>query len=112
MQAAERVSQIQVAHSDRDALQAIVDDLLELRLIACGQLLGPVRSSYRWEGALHHEEEWLALLKTAHAAVPDVLARVRELHGYEIPEILATDAADGHPAYLRWVLEQTGQGRG
>jgi len=102
------VSQIQVVHSDRDALRAIVEELLRERLIACGQLLGPIESSFRWEGEIRHEQEWLALLKTASALVGAVRARVRALHSYEVPEILVTEISDGEPDYLSWVLAETG----
>jgi periplasmic divalent cation tolerance protein len=106
----EGVSQIQVSHSDRAALQEIVDRLLEQRLIACAQLIGPISSSFRWEGALQHEEEWLALLKTASNVVDDVLARVAQMHSYDVPEILVVHDLDGHHPYLQWVLSETGQG--
>jgi periplasmic divalent cation tolerance protein len=99
--------QIQVVHSERAALQAIVEDLLERRLIACGQLIGPIASSFRWQGELQHEEEWLALLKTWQAALPAALQRVRELHSYEVPEILVFEIACGEGSYLRWVQEET-----
>ncbi|HTY96612.1 MAG TPA: divalent-cation tolerance protein CutA [Solirubrobacteraceae bacterium] len=104
---AEDVCQIQVSHSDRDALQAIVEQLLEQRLIACGQVLGPISSSFRWEGQVQREQEWLALLKTSAALAEPVCARVAELHPYEVPEILVTELSGGHEPYLRWVLEQT-----
>ena len=98
---------MQVVHSDRAALQAIVDDLLERHLIACGQLLGPISSSFRWQGSLQREDEWLALLKTASSRLQEVLARVRELHSYEVPEVLALDVRDGESSYLGWVLAET-----
>ena len=107
MPAAAEICQIQVAHSEREALQAIVDDLLERRLIACGQLLGPVTSSFRWRGSREREEEWLALLKTARSRAPEVCERVRALHSYEVPEVLVTEIAGGEASYLEWVLEQT-----
>jgi periplasmic divalent cation tolerance protein len=103
------VCQLQVAHSDREALQAIVEDLLELRLIACGQLLGPVASSFSWRGAREHEQEWLALLKTSSERAGEAAARVRELHSYELPEILVSEISGGDPDYLRWVLESTSE---
>ena len=88
-----RSAQIQVSHSDRDALEAIVEQLLQERLIACGQVLGPVSSSFRWEGEVQREQEWLALLKTATALADPVRARVAELHPYEVPEIIVTRGA-------------------
>ena len=104
---AEEVAQIQVSHSDRDALEAIVGQLLQERLIACGQVLGPVSSSFRWEGEVQREQEWLALLKTATALADRVLARVAGLHPYEVPEIIVTPVVGGHAPYLQWVLQQT-----
>jgi periplasmic divalent cation tolerance protein len=106
----EGVSQIQVSHSDRAALQAIVDELLEQRLIACGQIVGPISSAFRWEGAVQHEEEWLALLKTASDVVDDVLAEVARMHSYDVPEILAAHDLDGHHPYVQWVLAETRRG--
>lgn len=104
---AAQVCQLQVAHSDRDALQVIVDDLLDRRLIACGQLLGPLASSFDWRGAREHEQEWLALMKTSSDRVQAATARVRELHAYELPEILVSEMSGGDPEYLSWVLEST-----
>jgi periplasmic divalent cation tolerance protein len=106
----EQICQLQVSHSDREALQAIVDALVAERLIACGQLLGPMTSTFRWEGALQHEQEWLALLKTSQERVERVLARVAELHSYEVPEILVTRGILGHEPYINWVLQETRAG--
>ena len=107
---AEDVCQIQVSHSDRAALEQIIELLLEQRLIACGQVLGPVSSCFRWEGRVEREREWLGLLKTAASRVPEVQARIAEAHPYEVPEILVTQVAGGHQPYLLWVLEQTSGG--
>ena len=106
----EDVCQIQVSHSDRAALEALIEELLERRLIACGQVLGPVSSCFRWEGRVEHEQEWLALLKTAAARAAEVEALIVERHPYEVPEILVTAVSGGHEPYLRWVLDQTSGG--
>lgn len=103
----EGVVQIQVSHSDRRTLEAIVQQLLAQRLIACGQVLGPISSSFRWEGEVKAEREWLALLKTAAPLAGPARARIAELHPYEVPEILVTAVSDGHEPYLRWVLRET-----
>lgn len=103
----EGVCQIQVSHSDRPALEELIGQLLERRLIACGQVLGPIRSCYRWEGRVEREDEWLGLLKTAASRAAEVQALLAELHPYEVPEILVTQLVGGHEPYLRWVLEQT-----
>ncbi len=106
----EGVCQIQVSHSDRAALEALIEELLQRRLIACGQVLGPVWSRYRWEGRVEHEQEWLGLLKTAASRAHEVESLLAERHSYEVPEILVTQVAGGHEPYLRWVLEQTSGG--
>jgi periplasmic divalent cation tolerance protein len=103
----EPICQLQVSHSDREALQAILDALVAERLIACGQLFGPMTSTFRWEGAVQHEQEWLALMKTAEDRVEQALARIAELHSYEVPEILVTRGIAGSESYLGWVHEET-----
>jgi periplasmic divalent cation tolerance protein len=102
-----RVVQIQVVHSDRDALDGMITELVGERLIACGQVMGPIRSTFFWEGSVHKEDEWLALLKTSDGAVGDLVARLAEVHSYDVPEILITEVAGGYLPYLDWVLEQT-----
>ncbi len=102
------IAQVQVAHDDRDALQAIIDTLLAERLIACGQIVGPVFSTYEWQGDVERaQQEWLALLKTTTAVAADLVQRIEELHTYELPEILVVEAAGGHGPYLEWVAAQT-----
>lgn len=101
------IAQVQVAHDDRDALQAMVEMLLSERLIACGQIVGPVSSTYAWRGELQRgEQEWLALLKTTTAVAERVIERIRELHSYDTPEILLIEVSGGHGPYLEWVAEQ------
>ena len=70
-------------------------------------MLGPISSSFRWEGEVKAEREWLALLKTAAPLAGPARARIAELHPYEVPEILVTAVSDGHEPYLRWVLRET-----
>lgn len=100
--------QVQVAHDDRAALGAMIDTLVQERLVACGQVVGPIESTYRWEGEVRHEQEWLALLKTAATSARRLVARVAELHSYETPQIIVVEIAGGHGPYLQWVAEQVG----
>jgi periplasmic divalent cation tolerance protein len=101
------VVQIQVVHSDREALDGMIGELVEQRLIACGQVLGPIGSTFSWEGSVQRAEEWLALLKTSKGAVDDLIARIAEMHSYDVPEILVTEIAVGYLPYLDWIVEQT-----
>jgi periplasmic divalent cation tolerance protein len=77
--------------------------LVEERLCACVNLVPAVRSIYRWEGAVSDETETLALMKTTSERFPPLADRLRSLHPYEVPEIIALDVADGHAPYLAWV---------
>ncbi len=81
--------------------------LVEERVVACGNVLPGVRSIYRWEGRIQDEAEVLLVLKTTRRRIPDLLARVRALHPYEVPEILALPVEAGNEAYLGWVMEST-----
>lgn len=79
--------------------------LLDRRLAACVQVVGPVVSRYRWRGGLEEEREWQCLVKTTGAAYPAVEAAIREAHSYEEPEIIATPVVAGSPGYLAWIEE-------
>jgi periplasmic divalent cation tolerance protein len=82
--------------------------LLQERLIACASLVPGVTSLYRWNGEVQEEVESLVVMKTRSELVPRLIARIPELHPYELPEVLALRVADGLPAYRRWVLDETG----
>jgi len=81
--------------------------LVEERLAACANLIGPIRSVYRWGGAVEEAAEHLLLVKARAADVPALDARVRALHAYQVPEILALPVAAGSAAYLAWLAEST-----
>lgn len=87
--------------------ERIARALLEERLIACANLLGGVKSLYWWQGALEEATETLLLMKTRRPLLKRLIERVRELHTYEVCEVLATPVLDGNPAYLEWVLSET-----
>jgi periplasmic divalent cation tolerance protein len=80
--------------------------LVESRLAACVQVVGPVQSVYRWQGAVERAEEWLCHAKTARSHYSAVEALIRKLHPYECPEIIATPIVAGGERYLDWLGEQ------
>lgn len=90
-----------------DALR-IGTALVQARLAACVNLLPPMRSIYRWKGNVEEAEEVLALLKTTADRFPALRDRLRELHSYETPEIVALPIQDGLPEYLRWLHDEVG----
>jgi periplasmic divalent cation tolerance protein len=87
--------------------------LVDARLAACVQIAGPVRSVFRWEGAVSVEEEWQLWLQTDLALVDDLSARLVAEHTYDVPEVLVLPVVGGHGPYVTWVTsEVTGPGDG
>ncbi|WAC04666.1 MAG: divalent-cation tolerance protein CutA [Methanoregula sp.] len=80
--------------------------LLDKRLVACINTL-PVRSFYHWKGEFCDDLEQLLILKTTRKKVKKVITAIREMHPYEIPEIIAIPVIAGHTPYLDWVYEET-----
>ena len=89
--------------TDRDAL---VEAALNAKLAACVQV-DDVVSHYVWEGKLEQEEEYHLTFKTRSALVPELMAKIREVHSYEIPQIVETGIISGLPEYLTWIDEST-----
>jgi len=92
---------------DRAAADRLATILVEERLAACVQVFGPIASTYRWHGTVERAEEWQCQCKTTDACRDAAQARIRELHPYEVPEIVAVPLASGNAAYLAWVEENT-----
>lgn len=92
---------------DAAVADRIANALVQARLAACVQMLPGLRSTYRWQGRVEQAEEVLLLIKTAEERLDDVVASVRALHPYELPELLAVEARGGLPAYLDWVVAQS-----
>jgi len=88
--------------------ERIADALLAERLAACVNRVGPVRSRFRWKGALDAADELLLLIKTRASSLPRIEERIRALHPYEVFELLALPVAAGSAAYLAWLAAETG----
>jgi periplasmic divalent cation tolerance protein len=82
--------------------------LVESGLAACVSRVGPVHSTYRWRGAFHDEPEVLLLIKTLSDRYPELEVRLKSLHPYEVPEILALPVAAGAADYLSWLQGAVG----
>ncbi len=93
-----------VTAGSRGEGERIAHALVEERLAACVNVLGGVRSIYRWQDAIESAEEALLLIKTRQSAVEGLRQRVHELHSYDVPEFLVLDIEGGSEAYLQWVL--------
>ena len=79
--------------------------LVERKLAACVQVVGPIVSRYRWQDAVEEAREWQCLVKTTRAAYGAVEAAIREVHSYDEPEIIATPIVTGSADYLAWIKE-------
>ncbi|MCY4637150.1 MAG: divalent-cation tolerance protein CutA [Acidobacteria bacterium] len=81
--------------------------LVEERLAACVTAHLPVRSVYRWQGAIEEDQEQLVMIKTTRDCIAALRDRMGELHPAEVPELVVVPVVDGNPAYLAWVAEST-----
>lgn len=86
-----------------ESAESITQTLVEEQLIACGNITMPIASIYRWQGEIERASEVLVIMKTTVANVSAVVRRVRELHPYEVPEVLSLPVEDGHRPYIDWV---------
>ncbi len=99
---AEYLQVLTTAGSEEEA-ERIAAALVERRLAACVQTIGPIASRYRWQGEVETAREWLCLAKTEAGRYEGVEAAIRELHSYEEPEIVATPIVAGSRGYLDWL---------
>ena len=90
------------ASSTQEA-ENITKTLLEERLIACANIVGSISSHFRWEGKLEQTEEFLVLMKSRADLFDELSARVKALHSYEVPEILAIPVVAGSAEYFDWL---------
>ena len=97
--------QVTTTLPDRASADRLAAVLVQERLAACAQVLGPVSSTYSWQGSIEQSTECYCHLKTTMARLPALKARIRELHPYEVPEVIALPIVDGDSDYLRWIEE-------
>jgi periplasmic divalent cation tolerance protein len=87
----------------RSLARRLVDD----RIAACVNIVGPIRSIYRWRDAIEDEAEFLLLIKTTSNRLKEAERRVSELHSYEVPELLVISPERGSASYLAWLRDAT-----
>ena len=94
-----------VTTASKEEAETIAQRLLEAKLIACANIIGPVQSRFRWSGKIDKAEEYLILLKSRKDLFEKLSETVKALHSYEVPEILAISVVDGSKAYLDWLAD-------
>lgn len=90
----------------REDATRIAQALVSKRAAACVQVVGPVESTYRWEGALETNEEWQCFIKTEKRHFTTVRKLISAMHPYEVPEIISLPILQGSREYLGWISEQ------
>ncbi len=93
---------------DPATAERIAETVVGERLAACVNIVPGLTSIYRWDSQIQHDSELLLLVKTHQAVYPLLEARIRELHPYQIPEIIALPIQAGLAAYLDWIADHTG----
>jgi periplasmic divalent cation tolerance protein len=89
------------------AADALARAVVEARAAACAQVVGPITSTYWWDGEVTTGQEWQVVCKTTADAVDRLTEVIRARHTYEVPEIVAVPVTGGNQDYLRWVTDET-----
>jgi periplasmic divalent cation tolerance protein len=100
---------VYITASNEDEAAKIAKALLEERLAGCVNIIKDIRSIYSWQGKIEDEKEVLMIVKTRIKLFASLDARVKELHSYAVPEIIALPMVDGSEDYLEWLQEATRQ---
>jgi periplasmic divalent cation tolerance protein len=95
--------QILTTTPNKKLAKKIADILLEKKLAACIQILGPMDSTYRWKGKLATSKEYLCLIKSKQSKAGAIFMQLKKLHTYEVPEFIVTPISGGNKEYLRWI---------
>lgn len=92
-----------VTISSREEAEKIANTLLKRKLIACVNIFGPVHSRFWWKGEIDKAEEYIMLMKTKRELFNQIVNNVKQLHSYEVPEIIALPIIEGFKPYLEWI---------
>lgn len=98
---------VMVTTASQDEAVKIADQVVRSRLAACASTIPTVRSTYWWEGKLMNDEESLLLIKTTSDKFNSLEERIRKIHSYKVPEIIAIPVSNGFPPYLEWIHRET-----
>jgi len=91
----------------REDAERIASSVVNKRVAACAQVIGPIRSTYWWKGKVEQAEEWLLVMKTREALFSVLEKEIKAIHPYEVPEIIAVPIVAGSASYLEWIEAET-----
>jgi len=92
--------------ADEEEAEKISNQLIEKKLGACVQIYGPIKSTYTWEGEIVVSKEWMCFVKTRSENFEDIKRKIKDIHSYENPEIIAIPIIDGSQEYLKWIQNE------
>jgi periplasmic divalent cation tolerance protein len=98
--------QVITTTATREDAEKIARTLIEKRLAACAQIIGPVSSTYRWKGNVETAQEWQCVIKSRQDLFGEIEKTVKAVHPYETPEIIATAISAGSNDYLKWLDDE------
>ncbi len=98
--------QVSTTTGSRDAAGTIARTVVESRLAACAQIVGPITSTYWWQGKIETSEEWLCLIKTSEELYADLEDAIRAAHSYDVPEIVAVPIVNAAKSYADWLTSE------
>ena len=99
--------QVLTTTESRDVAETIGRALVDQRLAACVQIVGPITSIYRWQDKINTAQEWQCWAKTRRDLYDRIEETIRRLHPYQVPEILAIPVTAGSADYLAWLADET-----
>ena len=99
--------QITKTVSKLDEAKRIADNILNKKIAACVQILGPIKSIYWWKNKKENKEEWLCVIKTKKQLFNKISEIIKKIHSYELPEIIAIPIINGSNEYLKWIDNET-----
>lgn len=100
---------VYITAPDEEMGAKLARTLVEERLAGCVNIIKPVRSIYRWQENIEDDTEVLMIVKTQKKLFASLNSRVKELHSYTVPEVIAVPVVDGSEEYLKWLEEVTGK---
>ena len=102
--------QIFTTTEKKDDADVISREILEKRLAACAQVLGPITSTYWWKEEIEKTEEWLCIMKSRSDLFKELEEAIKSIHPYEVPEIVAVPIVSGSQSYLEWLEQEIKSG--
>jgi len=98
--------QVLTTIDDERRAEEIAKTLVERRLAACVQVIGPITSTYWWKNRVEGSREWILIIKSREELYDELEKMIRRLHSYEVPEIIAIPITRGSREYLKWIDEE------